>query len=84
MKKILCVLLILMLVLPLSTSAETNAPEAGAVVVFGRYEQDGNPDNGPEPLQWLVLEANEDTLLLITQYEIALQSYSTQQDRLVG
>ena len=67
-----------------TSAAEMRVASEGGIVQFGRYEQDGNPDNGPEPLQWLVLEANEDTLLLITQYEIALQSYSTQQDRLVG
>ena len=84
MKKGLCILLILMLMLTFSASAETNVPEAGSVVVYGRYEQDGNPDNGPEPLQWLVLETDENTLLLITQYEIAFQPFSTRQDLLVG
>ena len=33
-------------------------------VAFGRYEQDNNPDNGPEPIQWIVLEEQEGKRLL--------------------
>ena len=41
MKKCLCILLILMLMLPFSASSETNVPEAGSVVVFGRMSRTG-------------------------------------------
>ena len=40
---------------------------AGDVVVFGRFEQDGSADNGPEPLRWLVLEQNGDRLTLLSR-----------------
>ena len=33
-------------------------------VAFGRYEQDNNPDNGPEPIQWIVLEEQDGKRLL--------------------
>ncbi len=41
---------------------------AGDKVVFGRYEQDGNPENGPEPVEWLVLEAGDGKALLVSRY----------------
>ena len=41
---------------------------AGDIVVFGRYEQDGNAENGPEPVEWLVLEAGETELFLVSRY----------------
>lgn len=84
MKKLLCILLLLMPALPFPSFAETSVISEGDTVIFGHYEQDADPDNGPEPLQWLVLEANDDTLLLITQYEIAYRSYSDMQDQLVS
>lgn len=42
----------------------------GDHVHFGRYEFDGNPENGPEPLEWRVLAVEGDQALLITAYII--------------
>ncbi len=42
----------------------------GDVVVFGSYEQDGDSSNGSEPLEWLVLSKDGDTLLVVTLYGI--------------
>lgn len=36
----------------------------GDTLSFGRYEQDGSPDNGPEPIRWFVLAEGEGRLLL--------------------
>lgn len=36
-------------------------------VTGGAYEQDGNPDNGAETIDWIVLEETEDSLLLISR-----------------
>ena len=47
----------------------------GAVVVFGRFEQDEVYANGKEPLEWIVLEARGDAVMLITRYVIAGQPY---------
>ena len=33
-------------------------PETGSIVTFGRYEQDGNEENGPEPIEWTVLDVD--------------------------
>ena len=37
-------------------------------VVFGNYEQDNNIENGKEEIEWLVLDRNEDSALLISKY----------------
>lgn len=37
-------------------------------VRFGTYEQDNNPDNGKEEIEWLVLEEENGEMLLISRY----------------
>ena len=44
--------------------------ELGDLVSFGRYEQDGNPDNGPEPIEWIVLGEKDGRLLLWSAYAL--------------
>ena len=39
----------------------------GNTVVFGKYEQDGNPENGPEDIEWSVLESNDAGTLLVSK-----------------
>ena len=70
------------------TSAETyyttvGSPKnagAGDVIVFGSYEQDGDTSNGKEPLEWLVLERNGDSLLIITLYAVESGVFNTERD----
>ena len=40
----------------------------GGHVTFGSYEQDGNLDNGPEEIEWIVLETKDGKSLLISRY----------------
>ena len=40
----------------------------GDTVDFGSYEQDGNIENGKEPIEWTVLERTGDDILLISNY----------------
>ena len=42
----------------------------GDIVWFGRYEQDGNIANGPENIEWLVLEKKDRSLLLISRHAL--------------
>ena len=39
----------------------------GDILTFGVWEQDGDPDNGPEPIDWIVLGEDEGRLLLWSQ-----------------
>lgn len=52
------------------TVADTaDSPEAAySTVFFGRYEQDGNTENGPEPIEWFVLEDDGETMTLLSRY----------------
>ena len=64
---------IILLMLPLLVVADrglTANMKRGDKVVFGRYEQDDNLTNGPEALEWLVLDCSEGNALLISRYVI--------------
>lgn len=49
---------------------------AGSEVIFGTYEQDNNPGNGPEPLKWIVLDSQEGRVLLLSRYVIDSKPYN--------
>ena len=57
------------------TSAEM--VKKGDVLTFGTYEQDGNTDNGREPLKWRVLRKDDTKLLLITDQVIDSMAFTT-------
>lgn len=44
------------------------APDRWETVVLGHFEQDGNSENGPEPIDWIVLDNDGETALLISKY----------------
>ncbi|MCR4640940.1 MAG: serine/threonine protein kinase [Lachnospiraceae bacterium] len=48
-------------------------------IVFGAYEQDGDESNGPEPIEWEVLEENENGTFLVSRYVLDAQPYNTEQ-----
>ena len=52
---------------------------AGDVVTFGSYEQDNNPDNGPEPIEWIVLEVKDGKALLLSRYGLDAIPYNTEE-----
>ena len=39
----------------------------GDLITFGTYEQDNNPDNGPEPIEWVVLDVKDHKALVISK-----------------
>lgn len=47
----------------------------GSTVIFGSYEQDNNLENGPEPIEWIVLDQKEDRVLLLSRYVIDCKRY---------
>ena len=48
----------------------------GDVVSFGRYEQDGNTANGPESIDWVVLDIQGNKALLVSRYVLEQLPYS--------
>ena len=50
--------------------------EIGSFVLFGNWEQDADPQNGKEEIEWIVLDRSEGSLLLISKYVIDYASYA--------
>ncbi len=50
----------------------------GDIITFGAYEQDNNPANGPESIEWVVLDYNEaeHKALLLSRYVLDAQPYN--------
>lgn len=52
--------------------------EKNDTVSFGRWEQDNDPENGPEPIDWIVLDKIDGRLLLISSSCLAGMAYHTE------
>ena len=50
----------------------------GDYIVFGRYEQDGDLSNGPEPIEWEIVAEENGRMLLISRYILDCQPYNTE------
>lgn len=47
-------------------------------ILFGCYEQDSNTLNGKEPIEWLIIDTDEDKQLLISKYAIESQPFGNE------
>ena len=47
----------------------------GLFFTLGAYEQDGDPENGPEPIQWKVLAKDGDRVLAVSRYILDCRRY---------
>lgn len=56
--------------------SEIDDIEVGDTYVFGSYEQDNDLSNGPEEIEWIVLEKNGSSLMLISKYGLDVQKYT--------
>ncbi len=54
--------------------------EEGNTLLFGSFEQDDNLDNGSEMIEWVVLEKNDDTILLISKKSLMIDQYKVFDD----
>ena len=52
----------------------------GDTMTFGHYEQDADPTNGGEPIEWIVLETDGDTATLISRYGLDAKPYNTDRE----
>ena len=50
--------------------------EIGKYVTFGHYEQDNNLENGPEPIEWKVLDIQDGRALLLSRYGLDVVQYN--------
>lgn len=49
----------------------------GDYVFLGEYEQDNNPENGKEKVDWIVLAKEDSGILLISKYALDCKPYNT-------
>ena len=61
---------------PASQPRETGM-KVGDTIIFGRFEQDGNPDNGAEPIEWIIIDIQGNKALLLTKYALDEKPYNT-------
>ncbi|MDE6129285.1 MAG: YfhO family protein, partial [Lachnospiraceae bacterium] len=57
-----------------SRKAQENAGQE--TILFGSMEQDGNPADGAEPVEWLVLDVQDGKALVVSRYALACLPYS--------
>ena len=51
--------------------------QKGDIVVFGSYEQDNNPSNGPEPIEWIILTDDGQNILMMSRSILDCQPFNT-------
>ena len=79
MKKCLAVTMVIIICLSFAFSAmaaQTNEYVVGNTLTLGHYEQDNNPDNGKEPVEWIVLDVQDKQALLISKYGLEARAFN--------
>ena len=62
---------------PAEAATEQPSVNVGDVIAFGTYEQDNDVENGPEPIEWIVLDYDETgrRALLLSRYGLDVKQY---------
>ncbi len=67
---------------------ETEQPEidfsgaqVGDIIQFGHYEQDAHTSNGSEPIDWIVLERTDDSVMVISRFDLECIEYNEKYDQ---
>jgi eukaryotic-like serine/threonine-protein kinase len=69
MKRFLSACIVLLLCFSSRALAENiPTPAVGDTLTFGSYEQDNQTDNGKEPLEWIVLDVQDNKAMLLSKY----------------
>ena len=80
MKKLFSLVLILTLFLAAATLAQAEGVteiQVGDYLMFGRFDQDKNQQNGIEPLEWQVLDMKDGKAMIISRYGLTVREYDT-------
>ncbi len=88
MRKRLSAILAALLLLCLLTACGNDAKkerwlscQPGDILTFGKYEQDNDLENGPEDIEWLVLDRDGSRVLVISKYILEVGSHATYEFR---
>lgn len=73
---LLCAVICLSFSLIAYSEKDDRIPQAGDHVFFGHYEQDNDLKNGPEPIEWRVLEVKGNEMFLISEYILDGEPYN--------
>ena len=57
-----------------------NDYEIGNTVTLGIYEQDSNVENGKEPIEWIVIDVEDDQALILSKYVLDTCAFNEQLD----
>lgn len=57
--------------------ANADGYQLGEIITFGTYEQNNNSWDGPEEIEWIVLDQKDGQILLISKYCIDSQLYNS-------
>lgn len=57
------------------------AKDVGDTVLFGSYEQDGNLENGSEPIEWIIIKKDNEKALLISKYVLDYKEMNVENKR---
>ena len=88
MKKFFCLLTVWILIFSLTVNAEDQSYDVdseetdlvpGDIIVFGHYEQDGYM-NGPEPIEWVILDMTDTSLMLMSVTPLDYQPYNNKKE----
>ena len=80
-RRIVFVMIVLVLLCAAAAACADGVPAAGSLVTFGHYEQDGNTENGPEEIQWIVLDTDGDRVFLLSKYGLDAKQYNVKYTR---
>ncbi len=50
--------------------------QVGSTIVFGSYDQDNNPENGAEEIEWIVLDKDKNKVFVVSKYALAMKQYT--------
>ncbi len=75
MLAVICAVSVVATVNPIKVSAK-NKYKKGDYITFGSYEQDGNIENGAEPIEWEVLDVKDGKMLVISRYILDVKPYN--------
>ena len=51
--------------------------EIGDSIYFGDYEQDGDTENGKEMIEWIVLDEQEGSILVISKFALDAMAFNS-------
>ena len=55
---------------------EESPYQVGDIITFGKYEQDGDFENGKEDIEWRVLKVDAGRVLVVSKYALDCQPYN--------